>query len=100
MRKAIPLDDFRSDEIKKLTKEFETKKIGNLFIEKEEDAGTGETVFCAKLKEKEDFKISAKSADAYHAKDKLLPKLRDYLRNHGIQNMFPVTGGVEIAMHA
>jgi hypothetical protein len=70
MRNAIPIEVFKIDEIKSLRKSFLEKKLGGLLIDHYPDKETGETVFRAKLKEKEEFEILSKSKDPHHAKDK------------------------------
>ena len=89
MKNAIPIDRFRHDEIKSLEKEFREKKEGDLFIEKEVDTKTGETVFVAKLRDVKKWKICGRSRDPHHAKDKLLAKLRNYIQKQGTRKMFP-----------
>jgi hypothetical protein len=89
MRNAIPIEVFKIDEIKSLRKSFLEKKLGGLLIDHYPDKETGETVFRAKLKEKEEFEILSKSKDPHHAKDKLIKKIRLYLNQHGEEKKFP-----------
>ncbi len=88
MRKLIPITNFRKEEIKSLKRKFLEEKIGNLIIHWNLRKSK-EYVYSAKLKQDPKFIITASSKDHYHAKDKLITKLRKYLREHGTKKMFP-----------
>ena len=87
MRNAIPIDDFLLEEVNSIINKFSDKKIGTLTLCKE--TIKGKTMFTASLKEDSKFKIWADSVDEYHAKKKIVTKLRDYLREKKQKSMFP-----------
>lgn len=81
MKSALPIDQFRSEDLKRLRRQFMEEKIGHLVTESK--ITNEETTFSAKLKGKslKDFLVTAQSKDPYHAKGKLIDKLTEKLNN-------------------